>query len=199
MDYKICTKCKEHKDISEFARDMTKKSGIRSACKACVRNNSKNYYIKNREKEIKRCSEYNKKNKEKHAKHNRDYYKNNKAACLKRSSAYEKRKMKSDPIYRLKRILRDRFRKALKNDYKNGSAVTDLGCSIEEFKKYLESKFQPGMSWDKFHNGEIHLDHIKPLCIFNLQDEKQLKEALNYKNLQPLWKLDNLVKGSKYE
>lgn len=53
------------------------------------------------------------------------------------------------------------------------------------------------MTW-KNYGKKWHIDHIKPLASFNLTDEKQLKEALHYSNLQPLWKLDNLRKSNKF-
>lgn len=48
--------------------------------------------------------------------------------------------MKNDPLYRLERNLRKRFAIAIKKNYKTGSAVRDLGCTIEEFKTHIESK-----------------------------------------------------------
>lgn len=39
-----------------------------------------------------------------------------------------------------------------------------------------------------------HIDHIKPLCSFDLKDKVQFKEACHYSNLQPLWAKDNLNK-----
>ena len=86
---------------------------------------------------------------------------------------------------------------ALKGNYKNGSAVKDLGCSIDELKTYLESKFQLGMTWDNWSKDGWHIDHIKPLSSFDLTDKKQLLEACHYTNLQPLWATDNLSKGDK--
>jgi hypothetical protein len=44
-----------------------------------------------------------------------------------------------------------------------------------------------------------HIDHIKPLSSFDLTKIEELREACNYKNLQPLWAKDNLMKGSKYD
>lgn len=195
---KICSKCKEEKSLSNFSKDSHKKSGIRTSCKSCNRNFSKQYYENNTEKEILRALTYNKLNPDKHALHSRTYYKNNTDSCRIRNREYSRKKMCSDTNYRLKKLLRDRFRKALKNNYKNGSAIENLGCSIQEFKKHLETKFQPGMSWDNFFIGKIHIDHIKPLCSFDLQNIEELKVALHYTNLQPLWAEDNLKKGSKY-
>jgi hypothetical protein len=84
---------------------------------------------------------------------------------------------------------------AFKKNYKTGSAVSDLGCSIEEFKLYLESKFLPGMTWDNWSRTGWHIDHIKPLSGFDLTDPIQLQDACKYINLQPLWASDNISKG----
>lgn len=81
--------------------------------------------------------------------------------------------------------------------YRNGSAVRDLGCSIPEFKTYIENKFVDGMSWD--NHGEWHLDHIKPLASFDLTDRSQLLIACHYTNYQPLWAIDNLKKGCQVQ
>ena len=52
------------------------------------------------------------------------------------------------------------------------------------------------MTWGNY--GTFwHIDHIKPLSSFDLTDRKQLLEACNYKNLQPLLVFDNLSKGDK--
>ena len=91
--------------------------------------------------------------------------------------------------------LRQRLCKAIDGNYKAGSAVNDLGCTVEQLKQHLESKFSPGMSWDNWRIDGWHIDHIKPLASFDLTDRKQFLEACNYTNLQPLWATDNLRKG----
>ena len=52
------------------------------------------------------------------------------------------------------------------------------------------------MNWDNY-GTKWHIDHIKPLSNFDLTDKKQLLEAINYKNLQPLWAEQNLSKGNR--
>lgn len=106
-------------------------------------------------------------------------------------------KFKTNVQFKLSRILRNRLRSALKDNQKSGNAVRDLGCSIDEFKSYIESKFQSGMSWDNYGLYGWHLDHIKPLSSFDLTDRKQMLEACHYTNLQPLWAKDNLIKSDK--
>lgn len=124
-------------------------------------------------------------------------YKSNPEVRKKASRTYlEKHKGSERSFKRLLQMsLRGRLRKAIKRNQKAGSAVADLGCSIDFFKQYLESKFQPGMSWDNRSNW--HIDHIKPLSKFDLSKRDQLLEACNYRNLQPMWAVDNMIKGNR--
>jgi len=111
---------------------------------------------------------------------------------------YMKLKYASDIQFKLKSVLRARLRMAVKGSQKNGSAVKDLGCSIQEFLKYMESKFKIGMTWQNW--GKIwHIDHILPMAVFDLSDPAQLKIVCHYTNLQPLFRTDNLKKGGKIE
>lgn len=112
---------------------------------------------------------------------------------------YYNNRLENDLLFKLKCSLRTRLGNAIKNNQKTGSAVSDLGCSIEELKKHLESKFKPGMSWNNWSKDGWHIDHIKPLNSFDLTDPIQLKEACKYTNLQPLWAFENLSKGDKLD
>ena len=98
---------------------------------------------------------------------------------------------------RLEANLRARLYVAIKNNYKAGSAVSDLGCTVEELRAYLGRLFSPGMTWWNWGVYGWHIDHVKPLASFDLTDREQFKEACHYTNLQPLWAEDNLSKGSK--
>ena len=80
---------------------------------------------------------------------------------------------------------------------KNKKTEEILGCSFVEFRHYFESLFQEGMTWKKFLNGEIHIDHIIPLKYFDLSDAIQIDCANHYLNLQPLYKKQNSLKGSR--
>lgn len=109
---------------------------------------------------------------------------------------YQLRRRRNDLNYRIAGNLRTRLCNAVKRGSKGGSAVRDLGCSIQELKVYLEAKFTPGMSWMNWGLYTWHIDHIKPLSSFDLTDRKQFLEAVNYTNLQPLWSTDNLTKSN---
>lgn len=98
---------------------------------------------------------------------------------------------------RLRIILRSRLCSAIKNGYKAGSFVRDLGCTIEQLRAYLEEQFKPGMTWDNWALDGWHIDHIKPLTSFDLTDREQFKKACHYTNLQPLWAEENFSKQDK--
>lgn len=101
---------------------------------------------------------------------------------------------KHDISHRIRKNLKERIKKILKGEYKNISTYELLKCSKSEFKKYFESLFTQGMTWKKYFDGDIHIDHIVPLSYFNLADDRELQYACNYQNLQPLWAKDNLKK-----
>lgn len=158
-----------------------------------IKERKKNYYNKNKVKVIKKSKDYYSINKEKKKEYDKIYNKVNK----KKRNKYKKFRRENDIQYKLTTSLRSRLNNALKRNQKSGSAVKDLGCTIEEFKVYLESKFQLGMNWDNWSFDGWHIDHIKPLASFDLTDRKQLLDACHYTNLQPLWAKDNLAKSDK--
>ncbi len=85
-----------------------------------------------------------------------------------------------------------------------------IGLSPSQLKEHLQNQFQPGMTWKNYgnpngdHTDCWHVDHIRPLASFkfNELDEEELESALHeawhYSNLQPLWGLDNILKGDTW-
>lgn len=106
-------------------------------------------------------------------------------------------------IAKLKNNIRSRFHSALSGNSKTGSAVDELGCSIEFFKEYLAKQFIEEMSWDNYGKSKAirnwEIDHIVPLAVFDLTDIEELKKACHYTNQQPLWAKANNEKGTAYE
>ena len=129
----------------------------------------------------------------------REHRKRNLNKLRKYNIDYARRRLNEDPYFRTKKQLRDRFSRAVNGGYKNGSAVRDLGCSVEEFHRFIESKFTDGMTWENKGQFGWHYDHIIPLSSFDLTDREQCLKALHFSNYQPLWWRDNLSKGSKVD
>lgn len=120
-----------------------------------------------------------------------------------RKRQYAKAAAKNDPATHLRGVLRVRINHALRGCHKVGSAVRDLGCTVEELKRHLESKFRPHpqtgepMTWANHTTDGWHVDHIVPLSSFDLTDPEQFRRACHFSNLQPLWWRENLQKSMK--
>ena len=107
-----------------------------------------------------------------------------------------KQRYLNDTLYKFDKCVRALVYGSLRGKKLNKTEIY-LGCSIEELKKYLESKFQQGMTWDNYGRGGWHIDHIIPSS--SAIDIESLIKLQHYTNLQPLWEADNLRKGSKIE
>lgn len=105
---------------------------------------------------------------------------------------YENKKRKEDPLYWLRSNIRSSISTMLnrKGYTKNSKTIEILGCSFEEFFLYLESKFEPWMTWDNrgLYNGTSNygwdIDHIIPIS--SGLTEEDIIRLNHYTNLQPL-------------
>ncbi len=184
---KICIECKIEKSIIEFDKGpkYEDKTYYNGKCKECRR-----IYMRSdkaKEAQIKyRNTEQGKINKHRHKK--TIQYKAN-------QKEYEKKKLRNNDLFRLRKLVRDRVRKALKSKkwIRNTLLSNYLGCELSYLKAYLESKFQSGMSWE--NRGKWHIDHIIPLSLAITPEE--LYKLCHYTNLQPLWAKDNQLKSNK--
>ncbi len=160
--------------------------------------------LENHEKELAKQREYRKNNRERIKELDKGY------ALEKRYSKRireKERERQKDPIYKITTILRKRLSSLIKRQgfNKSGSAIKDLGCTVEELFNHLESKFYSHpitgvlMSWENYGHGpgKWQADHIKAIRFFNISDREQFLEAFNFKNLQPLWYEDHVVKSNE--
>lgn len=175
--------------IGLFCKNKSKKDGLHAECKICTKNRADS------RKEYKSAydKEYAKINCNKIAEKSRTFRLKNKEILYAKKLSYIAHKEAVSVEFKLARRLRSRLYKAVKGITKNTSAVRDLGCSVEFLKNHLESKFQPGMTWENY--GKWHIDHIVPLASVN--DINKLEDLCHYGNLQPLWAQDNLKKGKR--
>jgi hypothetical protein len=183
METKVCSKCKEEKKFCEYSKDKTRKDGLYLNCKECEKKRFKIYREKNVEKLRKKYRE----DKQKNPNYIKEWYQKNPNY----NSQYEKKRRDSDPIFYLRKKMRNRLRDYFRT--KTKKTVEYLGCSFVELKEHLEKQFSDGMTWE--NRNLWHIDHIIPLCSAKCEDE--LYKLCHYTNLQPLWAKDNLKKGSK--
>lgn len=210
MSHKCCKECQKLLPIASFSKHSGSRDRLQYKCKTCLASKSKLWYENNKLRALRVAKQYYENNKQNISAYQKEWYSENAEHCKKRSIEYNREnkskrrirhrtRLKSDINFKLRCNLRGRLGKALVNNHKSGSAVRDLGCTIPQLRKYLESKFQPGMTWDNYGRNGWHIDHVKPLALYDLSDPKEIKLATHYTNLQPLWAKDNLSKGVRHE
>jgi hypothetical protein len=189
---KFCSLCCQPVSILLFVKRKRSKDGLDSWCKACSRVKAKEWNKENRQRRRSINKAYATKNRYKVLQDMRDWYRNNATRTKENIKRRTKEREKTDTNFLLTRRLRSRLGSALKGNYKTGSAVRDLGCSIEFLRQHLESQWQEGMSWDNYGRDGWEIDHIVPLGISDLSDPNVFKTVCHYTNLRPLWKAQNL-------
>lgn len=128
-------------------------------------------------------------------KYNNQYRRKNKV----RIAAYFKQKLQNDPIYRFKQQVRLMIHGSFgrKDLAKRQKTEKLLGCSLEEFRKHIESQLPKGKSLKDLGRYGYHIDHIIPLATASTHEE--ITTLCHYTNLQPLWWEDNLKKSGKID
>lgn len=186
---KYCGKCQKNKLFKDFGKCNYGKFGLNSHCKSCRkeydllrRDELLKYHKEKRENELEKFKIYDKKYKSE----NRD-----------KQNEYNKKRWKEDEQYRLRKILRVRFYSVIQKDKKIKSVILLLGCTVQEFKLYIEILFKPEMSWVNF--GDIwELDHIIPCSSFDLTLFKEQEKCFHHSNYQPLFKTTEIAKSFGY-
>jgi len=222
---KICSKCHIEKSLDKFYNHKYSSDGKKSACKICTNEDNmkrylenkesydewrNKYYLINKDKQKNRQKKWMENNLERKkftekrwrdsnieriAVKHRNWYIKNRDKKLKQNFEYNKKRMKSDPIYRATKYIRSRISGLLREN-KSVSGLKLLDCSLENYKIYLEKQFRDDMSWENY--GTIwHIDHIKPCSTFDLSLPEEQKKCFHYSNTQPLLINENLKKYNK--
>lgn len=154
---------------------------------------NKAYREQNKERLDRQNAEWRNKNADKHRENSRNWYYANREHAVKRHAKYCKERLKTDIEYKLSCRIRSRIYNVLRHNRKVGSAVSDLGCSLEFFKNYIAEQFTNGMSWENY--GTLwELDHILPLANYKLSDRGTFRRLVHYTNYQPLTIAQNRAK-----
>jgi hypothetical protein len=113
-------------------------------------------------------------------------------------------RMKNDSLFKLSRDIPKLIRISIKRyGYsKDSKTYSILGCTYEELKNHLESKFETWMNWENRgkYNGELRygwdIDHVIPVS--SAKTKEEMIKLNHYKNLQPLDSFINrYVKSNK--
>lgn len=187
MLVKTCISCRQSLPIDQYRKRSDSVTGRTSKCVGCIRAQFRtaNYRAKNADRQRKARQT---------AKGRAQSLASSRKSKAGSYPAY-KAKVAADPVLALTRRIRALVRITLKNKGYSKTSRTHqiLGCTFEELKAHLESKFSAGMSWANF--SEWHIDHVIPISL--AKTEADVVRLNHYTNLQPLWAKDNLLKSNK--
>ena len=204
MKNKVCIKCGENKNVSDFYVGKNQCKECKKRCvkkyyeenKEKIRESQKKYREENKEKLKEYKKEYNKKyykdNKEKIRESQKKYREENKENIIERNIKYRKKRKKNDPLYKLTVNIRTLINMSFKRGgyTKKSRSYEILGCSFEDFKKHIESQFEDWMNWDNhglYNGNECYgwdFDHIIPVS--SCECEEDVYKLNHYSNFQPL-------------
>jgi hypothetical protein len=115
----------------------------------------------------------------KNARDKREYYQNNIQA-------------------RIAKNLRTWLRAAIKKQggKKFTSTMKLLGTDWPTFSTWIEKQFEQSMTWSNY--GLWHIHHKIPCAAFDLTKPEHQKMCFHYRNLQPMWGIENIKRGAKF-
>lgn len=205
---RICKDCGATEDSVRWVTKHGRREGL--CCSLCASRRSYKYARKDPEATKARLRTWYLANKEirkaKMKAYNAAWYLANKETASAKSKAwskanpghaarYMKQRAKDDHLFKLMGNLRSRLYCALKAKrwVKTTKFQEYIGCSLEELRAHLEAQFREGMSWEARHLW--HIDHIIPLA--SAASEGEMIRLCHFKNLQPLWAVENIIKSDK--
>lgn len=186
---KVCCRCKVL--TSDFGR---KGNGHKSECRTCIKKINKENYGANLDHCREKSREYARLNYQKCKARRDEWRRRNAEKSREQQRNYAQAARVRNPNFSLSHNLRNRILQVLNGLHKSAATFEMLGCTLEQFKTHMESKFTAGMTWEN-HGTSWHVDHIRPCASFDLADPEQQKVCFHYSNLQPLGRKDNLYWG----
>lgn len=185
MATKQCSKCEQHKDLSNFgvytdARNgKAKTRGVCNQCRVRV--------------EVDRARGQRPQRNES----NRKWKSNNKDKIRDYERERVRTKRVEDIQYKLCSDVCGRTRTMLKTTQSNKHNNL-VGCTPATLKKWLQFQFSKCMNWDNY--GEYwEIDHVVPLSIFNMVHKSQQVLACNWTNMRPIQVEVNKLKSNSIQ
>ena len=159
----------------------------------------KKYYINNKERILNYAKNHRQINKELYKKYTYEWREKNREKYLIKRKIIRDERIKNDVLYKLTSVIRTNITQSFKRGKNKFSkplkTESILGCTIQEFIKYIENKFTEGMTLD--NHGKWHLDHIYPVSL--AKSEEEIIKLNHYTNFQPLWAEENIRKGNRLD
>ena len=163
---KTCIKCNKEKTVGDFRIE-------RNECIECERAFGRKYNKENHDVRKK----WHDANKERHTELQAHWYQQNKPKI---NEKYNKR-YAEDVCFKLHQMNKKRIQKYIR---KIKSTEKYIGTKYENVAKWLEYNFVDDMTW-KNHGTVWDVDHVIPVCKWDLKEDSQIDACFNWKNLSP--------------
>jgi hypothetical protein len=199
-ELKPCDKCEINKSIDKYRKYTDREDSYSKTCKRCLNEQDKirkkNMRIKKSETFMSKCEKCEEEKALKEFAKLKKFYK--KKICIscypqfltEQKNEWCKNEKLTNINYRLKKSLAARLRSVI---VKNDSTMNYIGCNIQYLREWFEYNFTCEMDWDNY--GSLwSMDHIIPVCKFDLTNDIDMLKCWNWSNLMPvqlLKKVDN--------
>lgn len=189
---KVCDQCKISKPINKYRKYTDRENSYGKTCKACLnerdKERKKNLRKKRLETFMVKCEKCNESKALKYFAKLKKFYKQK--ICLscypkfltEQKTEWCRNERKSNVNYRLKKSLAARLRTVL---IKNDTTMNYIGCNIQYLREWFEYNFTENMNWDNY-GSYWSIDHIIPVCKFDLTMEEEKLKCWNWSNLMPV-------------
>jgi hypothetical protein len=192
MEEKECGMCKIIKPLDKYRKYTDKIDTFSRTCKSCLNEKDKIRKKNLRQKRLETCMVKCEKCEEEKAlkyfaKLKKFYKKKICISCYpkfltEQKTEWCKKESQTNINYRLKKSLASRLRTVL---IKNDSTMNYIGCNIQYLREWFEYNFTKEMNWDNY-GSYWSIDHIIPVCKFDLTIEDEKLKCWNWSNLMPV-------------
>jgi len=192
MDEKKCDDCKFNKSIDKYRKYNDRENSYSKICKKCLNEKDKirkkNLRQKKNQTFMAKCEKCHEEKLLKDFSKLKKFYK--KKICIscypkfltEQKTEWCRIESQTNINYRLKKSLAARLRTVL---VKNVSTMNYIGCNIQYLREWFEYNFFPEMNWDNY-GSYWSIDHIIPVCKFDLTNEDEKFKCWNWSNLTPV-------------
>ena len=205
--------CDNPQPVEQFAWCNRAKTKREAQCKVCRSAYQKQWRADNRESLLAKKKQYNADNREARLAYQQQHYQENREAlqayqrtpearARRNARTRTQRATNQGKLLKAARELHWRFYKGIRcGDVTKQRGQALVGCTRQQYRDLLASKFKPGMSHDNHGRGTgtWQPDHVIPIAAFFGEiNQANLEIVYWWKNVQPLWHAENAAKGNKY-
>jgi len=190
IELKMCEKCTQTKPIDKYRKRS--ENSYAKTCKKCMNEmdkiRKKNLRQKKAETFLVKCEKCNEEKVLKDFAKLKKFYK--KKICnscypdflREQKTEWSRNESLTNINYRLKKSLAARLRNVL---FKTDTTMNYIGCNIQYLREWFEFNFSLEMNWNNY-GSYWSIDHIIPVCKFDLTIEDEKLKCWNWTNLMPV-------------